>query len=145
MYLFFFVSFSFLTRGSLDFSISDSSNSLRISPLQLAQLMLYLKEKSRIDMYMHSIQRLRALHLGLGNYVEAAAVLALAPCRCSLIHAVMKREEGTHGKVPLRLYRVLGCALLQHAVVCSGALTVSAQCRSDGRTGIGSQRLGGMH
>ena len=29
-------------------------------------------------MYMHSIQRLRALHLGLGNYVEAAAVLLLA-------------------------------------------------------------------
>jgi hypothetical protein len=27
---------------------------------------------------MHSIQRLRALHLGLGNYVEAAAVLLLA-------------------------------------------------------------------
>ena len=29
-------------------------------------------------MYMHSIQRLRALHLGLGNYVEAAHVLLLA-------------------------------------------------------------------
>ena len=42
------------------------------------QLMMYLKEKSRVDMYMHSIQRLRALHLGLGNYVEAAAVLLLA-------------------------------------------------------------------
>ena len=40
--------------------------------------MMYLKEKSRVDMYMHSIQRLRALHLGLGNYVEAAAVLLLA-------------------------------------------------------------------
>lgn len=40
--------------------------------------MVYLKEKSRIDMYMHSIQRLRALHLGLGNYVEAAHVLLLA-------------------------------------------------------------------